>query len=452
MPFLERQYAGSPHQAGVADTQIFSSTPLSERTVQAIDFGTDVFTPPRTIRWTGDIAFPQTGVYRWNFYAVGGIRFWIDDRLIIDRWTNTGTLSHQVEETVQTGTHSLRVEYTFTGTSRITMAQNFVRASTPTETPSIPTTPTGSVPTVPPPSTGAPQVDLATIVQFSQNGIDRTYARRSLVPPAPETFNIRNTSNVIDLNVTFNSVPSVVFTPASFALPKQASQAVTATFVPSVFETYADGVTTINATIALSALNTPVTPIEPTSSVEPPPNYPPTSPIVVSPPLIQFRRDQTATVTATRNGVPVEVNWAIYPDSARNMIRINNTALLPFFPYMTAGAYSSITLSASSVGSCIIAAILGAEIVQTPVIVTTGVIQPDIPISIDPVEPEIIVIAPEIPSIPGPQYTSSVNPPPIVPDTPTVIPPPPAEPITGGTPSRPDETNPLITITDLGLL
>lgn len=455
MAFLERQYAGSPHQAGITDEQVFSSSPLSERTVQDIQFGNDVFTPPRTIRWVGTINFPQTGVYRWNFNVIGGIRLSLDGVSVLDRWTNVGYLSPQVETTVQAGNHTLVVDYTIpSGTSRVQMFQNFVRATTPTTPPTIPTNPSGSVPPPPPPpSTGTPQIDLATIVQFSRNSIDRSYAKRSLVPPASEMLNIQNTSNDIDLNVTFNSVPSVVFNPATFALPKQTSRAVTISFVPSVLETYENGMTTVNATVALTALNTPTTPLTPTSSITPPPNVPPTHPIMITPQFITMRVDHAPRVlTATRNGVPVAVNWQIWPISANQNARFENAPLMPY-TNMTVLQYSSVTLVPLRPGSFSVAAILGSEGSQAPITITPGVIRVDIDPLTPPIEPPIIVVEPEIPSIPGPVYTGSIPIPPVTPPIGPIMPPPP-EPILGGGGSNnlPDVPNPDIAITNLDIL
>src|SRR6185436_8701596 len=37
-------------------------------------------------RWTGYIAAPESGEYRFRFDANGGYRIWVDDRLVVDAW------------------------------------------------------------------------------------------------------------------------------------------------------------------------------------------------------------------------------------------------------------------------------------------------------------------------------------------------------------------------------
>jgi alpha-D-xyloside xylohydrolase len=45
--------------------------------------------PPRgnvSVRWEGEVAAPETGDYLFETFSNAGVKFWIDDRLLIDRW------------------------------------------------------------------------------------------------------------------------------------------------------------------------------------------------------------------------------------------------------------------------------------------------------------------------------------------------------------------------------
>jgi YD repeat-containing protein len=61
-------------------------------------------------RWTRGIHF-DGGQYRFTITADDGVRVWLDDRLIIDRWTVTSVQTHQVLLKVDGGWHNVRVEY-----------------------------------------------------------------------------------------------------------------------------------------------------------------------------------------------------------------------------------------------------------------------------------------------------------------------------------------------------
>jgi hypothetical protein len=65
-----------------------------------------------SVRWTGSIRFPKDGKY--TFYTVSddGIRLWMDDRLIIDNWTDHGETENQGQiELCGRKPHPVRLEY-----------------------------------------------------------------------------------------------------------------------------------------------------------------------------------------------------------------------------------------------------------------------------------------------------------------------------------------------------
>jgi alpha-D-xyloside xylohydrolase len=41
---------------------------------------------PKNVRWEGSIAAPATGDYQFQTYSAGGIKVWIDNKLVIDHW------------------------------------------------------------------------------------------------------------------------------------------------------------------------------------------------------------------------------------------------------------------------------------------------------------------------------------------------------------------------------
>lgn len=69
-------------------------------------------------RWTRYI-YLNDGVYRFTASTDDGMRVWVDDRLIIDRWREQSARTFVVDRRLSTGHHLLRVEY-FEGTGDAT--------------------------------------------------------------------------------------------------------------------------------------------------------------------------------------------------------------------------------------------------------------------------------------------------------------------------------------------
>jgi hypothetical protein len=61
-------------------------------------------------RWTG-IFDLETGTYTFVTRTDDGVRLWLDDELIIDRWVDQGPTEHIAVRTLQAGEHELRMEY-----------------------------------------------------------------------------------------------------------------------------------------------------------------------------------------------------------------------------------------------------------------------------------------------------------------------------------------------------
>ena len=63
-----------------------------------------------SVRWTKLTNFEQ-GVYFFNIVADDGIRVYIDDELVLDKWINQAPTNYQFEKAITAGDHVIKVEY-----------------------------------------------------------------------------------------------------------------------------------------------------------------------------------------------------------------------------------------------------------------------------------------------------------------------------------------------------
>ncbi len=63
-----------------------------------------------SIRWRGRFWFNE-GHYKFRTRTDDGVRFWLDGRLLIDRWRDMGATAFTVERTLSAGMHALRMEF-----------------------------------------------------------------------------------------------------------------------------------------------------------------------------------------------------------------------------------------------------------------------------------------------------------------------------------------------------
>jgi beta-glucosidase len=69
-----------------------------------------------SIRWTGKLLPPKTGVYKLNVIHNDGLRLYVDDRLLIDNWKKNRIGYKTASIELKAGqTYSLRIEYFFDG-------------------------------------------------------------------------------------------------------------------------------------------------------------------------------------------------------------------------------------------------------------------------------------------------------------------------------------------------
>ncbi len=92
--------------------------------------GTDLF----SARWTRSANF-QTGTYRFTTTSDDGVRVWVDDRLIIDRWYNHPAETHTADIPLAAGDHRIKMEYyENTGQAVATLSWSAVGAEPPSST------------------------------------------------------------------------------------------------------------------------------------------------------------------------------------------------------------------------------------------------------------------------------------------------------------------------------
>lgn len=71
-----------------------------------------------SVRWTRELELPE-GTYRFSLRADDGVRLWVNDALLIDRWTAGYATSEAVTQ-LPAGRHAVRVEYfEATGDARV---------------------------------------------------------------------------------------------------------------------------------------------------------------------------------------------------------------------------------------------------------------------------------------------------------------------------------------------
>ncbi|HHN93430.1 MAG TPA: hypothetical protein ENK17_01555, partial [Anaerolineae bacterium] len=103
----------------------FEGSPVMVRGDAAIDFdwgtGPPVSWMPDddfAVRWTREVVFPA-GCYRFAVQADDGVRFWLDQSLLIDKWEDMDYELHHIGTCLQ-GAHTLRLEYyEHTGSARV---------------------------------------------------------------------------------------------------------------------------------------------------------------------------------------------------------------------------------------------------------------------------------------------------------------------------------------------
>ena len=110
------------------DNNRLTGAPRLVRTIRAIDFGWTLNSPGRgipydwySVRWTGRIVAPPSGVQRIGIEGNDGYRLYLDGRLVIDNWIKRSYGTRLADVSWQAGsTHDIRIEYfESTGNARV---------------------------------------------------------------------------------------------------------------------------------------------------------------------------------------------------------------------------------------------------------------------------------------------------------------------------------------------
>jgi hypothetical protein len=114
-PPIDNQLA--PFNAQYFDNQNLTGTPKLSRIDQKINFATnngpfDSSLPSDhfSVRWT-KTQFMKAGKYSFTLKSDDGIRFWVDDTLIVDDWTDHSMKTYTPDILVKGGNHTFKVEY-----------------------------------------------------------------------------------------------------------------------------------------------------------------------------------------------------------------------------------------------------------------------------------------------------------------------------------------------------
>ena len=106
------------------------------------------------VRWTKSADF-TAGTYRFTTTSDDGIRVYVDNKLVIDKWVDQSATTYNADVTLTAGTHALKIEYydnavdafaqfNYTKTAGATPTPTPTPSPTPTPTPTKAPTPTPS--------------------------------------------------------------------------------------------------------------------------------------------------------------------------------------------------------------------------------------------------------------------------------------------------------------------
>ncbi len=112
------QHSDPNWQASYWNNTTFSGTPVLQRAEPNLDYNWGSGSPQAnvvsndnfTARWTRYIDVTP-GTYRFTVTSDDGVRFWIDDVLLVDKWTEHATETYTVDQYLGAGHHLLKVEY-----------------------------------------------------------------------------------------------------------------------------------------------------------------------------------------------------------------------------------------------------------------------------------------------------------------------------------------------------
>lgn len=111
-----------------------------------------------SVRWTKNDDFKE-GTYKFVTKTDDGVRLYIDDQLIIDKWVLQTPTNNEIDHYVKAGSHAIKMEF-FEGPNQAIAELSYFFVSPSTPTPAVQSTPTpspASTPTPTPTITPVPQ-------------------------------------------------------------------------------------------------------------------------------------------------------------------------------------------------------------------------------------------------------------------------------------------------------
>lgn len=167
--------------------------PVFTRTDARIDFDWGENSPdPRiepdtfSVRWEGMWQFSAAGTYRFTATTDDGMRLFLDDALVLDRWFDQSATTHTAERSLPQGSHRITVEYYENGIDAVARVSWAIlntppptpspsSSPTPSPTPSSSPTPSPSPTSIPSP-TPSPQSGAPYVQTLAATGISQTFA------------------------------------------------------------------------------------------------------------------------------------------------------------------------------------------------------------------------------------------------------------------------------------
>lgn len=141
-----------------------------------------------TDRWQRYIYF-QPGSYQFTLTADDGVRFWVDDRLLLDEWYNYQRNTYTMTLSLTEGYHRLLVEH-WDKEGKASLFLSFAPYTTPTPTPTHTPSPTPILTPTPSPTPGPVQRPWTFILYLDGDNnlypyLDRAIRRLEAQPPNP---------------------------------------------------------------------------------------------------------------------------------------------------------------------------------------------------------------------------------------------------------------------------
>ena len=167
-----------------------------------------------SVRWTRSIDL-EPGTYRFDLVVDDGVRFWIDNVLVLDKVQQASNATYSLVATLTPGAHTFRLDYVeYAGNARFSWTRTFLGG--PTTTATVTKTPTRT-----PTATALPPTFTRTVT--------RTPTRMPTATLVPPTFTPTVTPTATaPPTATFTPTPPTD-TPTATAAPTEAS---TATLAP----------------------------------------------------------------------------------------------------------------------------------------------------------------------------------------------------------------------------